>query len=359
LTETDRARAILPVTAELAYLNTASMGPVTAVYAEALDACTNEDLHSGRAVGARYEKLEAARERLRVELATLLGCPAACVHLTQSTSAGLARVIDALDWAWGDEVITTNLEHEACAAPLRRRAEQSGLRLRVARVPPHQSDDPGWLEALISAKTKLIAVSAVAFETGARLPVAEIASVARAHGIATLIDAAQCAGAMPLAPDELGVDYCALPLQKWLCGPEGLGALYVRDAQVFGRASAANDLVTHGRGIFEAAATQLAWFREQLGWRWIFERTSALAEYARDASRELDGGALLTPASFAGISTVRCPAAASPAIGLTLARRGFVVRHLADMSALRISTAYFNQESEIDGLFATVADLGR
>lgn len=145
----------------------------TCVYADALAAQVAIDLRQGRALGERFVAIAAVRDALRIEIAALLGCKSDQVFLTRSTGGGLEQIIDAM--------------------PL-----------------------------------------AVAFETGQLLPLADIAAMARKRGIRCLIDGAQCAGAAPLDPGEAGIDFLAIPLQKWLLGPEGLGALYVREPEKHG-----------------------------------------------------------------------------------------------------------------------------
>ena len=71
-------------------------------------------------------------------------------------------------------------------------------------------------------------MSHVAWTTGAVLPIAGIAELAHARGALLIVDGAQAAGAIPFRFDELGADFYAVPAQKWLLGPEGMGALVVR-----------------------------------------------------------------------------------------------------------------------------------
>jgi L-cysteine/cystine lyase len=334
------------------------MGPVSTIYADTLVTMTNADVAGGRAVAERYRGIEHAGERLRKELSVLLGCEPGAIRLTQSTSAGLEAAIGSIDWCHGDEVVSTDAEHSACAAPLRRLAERHGVVVRIARLPEAIDASADRIEQMITPKTRMIAVSAVTFETGARLPVDRIAAIARARGILTLVDGAQCAGAAPLLPADFDIDFCAIPLQKWLCGPEGLGALYVRARLAPSLPEPPVDRVRHGRGVLEAAAAQLEWMRETLDWNRIFEGTAALAAYAREALATIAGAQVLTPATHAGIVTVRCSAGRLTAPDRLLAERGYAVRHLPALESFRVSTAHFNTTAEIDGLVDEIAALG-
>lgn len=351
------ARSAFPVTRRCAYLNTGSMGPVSAAYAEALHRYTQEDVASGRVSGQRYADLDDAREKLRDEFAELLQCDRAHLFLTQNTTTGLETIIESIPWQTGDEVISTDLEHEACALPLQRQAELNGLKIRIAEVSGPDDQILDVIANLLTDQTRLIAFTGTAFESGRCLPIRRIVALAHAVGVPTLLDAAQSAGAIPLDLDEMGVDYCALPLQKWLCGPEGIGALYVRDESAGLLTAPPRDRVVHGLGVLAAAAEHLNWLRTELGWEWIHRRTAELAAFARAAVDAADFATLMTPDSFAGLTTLTFGGAADPAVAQELEKRGFVVRQLVHQSAFRISTAYFNLESEIDGLLAVFAEL--
>jgi L-cysteine/cystine lyase len=132
-------------------------------------------------------------------------------------------------WGWpleeGDEVVTTTAEHPGLLVPLNGLVQRLGVALRVVDVGTGSGD---LLDALLSAcgeRTRLIAVSHVLWTTGAVLPVAELAAAARERGIGLLLDGAQAAGQIPVDVDAIGADAYALPGQKWLCGPDGTGAL--------------------------------------------------------------------------------------------------------------------------------------
>lgn len=350
-------RRSFPVTSAYRYLNTASMGPVSAICSRPLQRWIEEDMRRGRAHPERFERLATERGRLRSEIAALVAARPADIVLTQGTGHGLETVLESFDWRDGDEVVTTSLEHAACADPLRRVAERRGLSLEVAEPPPEPGDDLDWLSKAVSPRTRLIAVSAVAYESGYRLPLQRIARLAAAASARTLVDAAQCAGAVPLDLPALGVDFCAMPLQKWLCGPEGLGALYVRDEAAPALVDAPRDRVVQGPGLLEAATAQMRWQRETVGWEWIWSRTATLTAHARTLLSALPGVRLLTPTSHAGLTTLAPAAADARHVHTELSKRRFAVRCLPELNALRISTAYFNTESEIDDLAATLSAL--
>lgn len=352
-----RLRAGFPVTAERVYLGTGSFGPLSTAFAEARRASLETELATGRYSADRFERAARARERLRAELAAVVGIEPGELALTQSTGDGLAAVLTGLRWEPGDEIVSTQHEHPALRGPLEALARRHGVRLEVAAAPASGAADTAWLAPSLTPRTKLIAFSGTAFELGQRLPIREIAALARERGVRTLLDAAQSVGAMPLDLAATGVDFCAFPLQKWLCGPEGLGGLYVRGG---GPDELGRDRVIRSWDVFAAAAAHLQWLRTEAGWPWLTARCTALADHARRALGAAAGVRVLTPAAHAGLVTFGVgrngePAQALGPLAAALERRGFVFRRLDELGAIRISTAYFNTEDEIDALVAALA----
>jgi L-cysteine/cystine lyase len=339
------ARGALPVSREHAYLDTGSIGPVSTVFAEALARSTDEDLRAGRALMRRYDRMAEAREKIRSEIASLLGVAAQEIVLTRSTTDGIRTLLARHPWSPGDEIVTTQLEFPPCIDAIGELARGGEVSVRTAEVPATNVDGLAWLERCMTPKTRLIAVSGVAFTQGMRLPIERIAEFASANGVHTLVDGAQLVGAA--TPDLAGtaIDFLAMPLQKWICGPEGLGALYVRGDTL---PPGTRDQLVHGWPVLEAAAEHLEWMRESLGWPWIHERTTTLAAHARDVLQGNDSIRVVTPNAHAGLVSVQCARGTTSKIVDRLHAKRMIVRHRPELDLLRISTAFFNTEEEID-----------
>ena len=167
--------------------------------------------------------MESVRElatRLRAAYAGVLGCDADNLALTGSTTDGVNTVLAGLDLHPGDEIITSDEEHPGLLAPLGRAKRLHGVNVRV--VPFAE------LAGEVTASTKLIASSHVSWVSGR---VIDHEALART-GVPVLLDAAQGIGAVPVDVRQLGCAFYAASGQKWLCGPEGSGCLYVREDQL-------------------------------------------------------------------------------------------------------------------------------
>ncbi|MGH3005691.1 MAG: aminotransferase class V-fold PLP-dependent enzyme [Gaiellaceae bacterium] len=211
--------------ARFAYLNAGTFGPLPRRSASAMADAVVRDLQLGRSSHAFFESGLALREEVRESLRLLLGAAEGSIALTASTTEACNVVLGGLRLGPGDEVVTTDSEHPGLFGGL----VASGATLRVAAIRERPADEAlAALEAELSERTRLIAVSHVSWLTGAVLPVSDLAG----RGIPVLVDGAQAAGAIPVDVAELGCDFYTVSAQKWLLGPDATGGLYVRPEHV-------------------------------------------------------------------------------------------------------------------------------
>src|SRR5262245_25941841 len=222
-------RELLPATKAGIYLNTGSVGPLPAETAAAMDEQAERELRLGRGdPDSFYEFLERIAET-RGSLAAVLSTDIDTIALTHSTTDGMNAAVWALPWERGDRVLTTRHEHPGALGPLVSLRDRLGVDVEFVDLGDGEDDDrsvAAFAEAL-DGRTRAVAFSQVLWTTGAVLPVARIAAAARDAGAAVIVDGAQSVGAIPVRPDELGIDALALSAQKWLLGPEGMGGLWV------------------------------------------------------------------------------------------------------------------------------------
>lgn len=174
---------------------------------------------AGEGVGAVGAML-AMRDRLREQLGVLLGCRAQDLAITGGTSWGVLAVAQNFPWRPGERIACVPGEFPTNVTPWQRAAEQHGLELIWLQP------DLGDLEEQLRRGLRLLAVSAVAFQTGLRQPWEQIANLAHRYGCEVFVDAIQAVGVLPFSVGEL--DYVAGGAHKWLMGVEGCGYLYVR-----------------------------------------------------------------------------------------------------------------------------------
>lgn len=127
----------------------------------------------------------------------------------------------------GDHVITSSMEHNSVARPLRH-LEGLGVQLSIVRADPKTSlVDPADFKAAIRPNTKLITLVHASNVTGAIMDVAAVGRTAKEAGIIFMVDASQTAGAYPIDVVEMNIDILAFTGHKSLFGPQGTGGLYL------------------------------------------------------------------------------------------------------------------------------------
>ncbi len=128
----------------------------------------------------------------------------------------------------GDRVITSTMEHNSVARPLRAMAD---LGAEVIKVKASKSGvvDPADVRDAVGNNARLIAITHASNVNGAVQPIADIAEIAKESGAYLLVDGAQTVGAIPVDVNEFGIDLLAFPGHKALMGPPGTGGLYIAD----------------------------------------------------------------------------------------------------------------------------------
>ena len=384
LPDAEKLRAVreaLPALAAGIYLNTGSVGPLPAETAAAMADMAAYERDVGRAHEAAVDEALARMGEARAGVAAVVGADVDAVALTHATTDGLNAASMLPDWRAGGRAVTTAHEHAGGTGPLYALRDRYGVDVTFVDAGDDGDDERtlAAFEAAITPDTRLVSVSHVLWTTGAVLPVARIADLAHARGALVVVDGAQAAGAIPVRFEDLGADAYAVPAQKWLLGPEGMGALVVDRAAIdrltpalggwysFERSDSTGDAVwwTDARR-FEASgyhrpsvvgmARSIGWLSMYVGLDFVHSCGAAMAAAAATRLAAIRGVTVLTPLDrMATLVTFRIGGWPAQAALDELGSRTFAIaRTIPSLDAVRISLGFFTSDDELERFAAAV-----
>jgi L-cysteine/cystine lyase len=359
----EEARAQFPVLERFAYLNAGTFGPLATSVVDAMAGEQQRALAEGRMNATLFEKFLELQTEVRERFAGVLGVAAEHVALTTSTTDACNVVLSGLALEDGDEFVTTDAEHFGLIGAL----AVSEATIRVARVRDRPAEAAlDTILAEVTPRTRLIGLSHVNWVNGHVLPWAE---AKEATGLPVLIDGAQSAGAIPI--DAGAADFYTVSGQKWLCGPDLTGALYVRDPESL-RISIPSYLSQQTydllEGTFEPRAgaarfdTHFTPFATQRGLlaafrlhpEWGYERAAATAARCRELLAERFD--VVTEAGHATLVTFHYDNAAGAV--KRLFEQGVIIRDVPGSELLRVSCGWWTSDEDLERLMSALQGSG-
>ena len=217
---------------KLTYFNTASAGLTPKrVLARTIEAW--QKLETDPVPMAYYSEpgtVVSAADEVRGKAARLIGCEADEILLTRGTTDGITTLSSSIRLRAGDRVLLSDQEHEGGEVGWLHRERRDGILVDRVNIPIGDHDTSAITARFADAvrpSTRVICVSHVLSPTGLRMPIAEIAAMARSRNILCVVDGAQAVGGLPVDVRALGCHAYATSGHKWLMGPKGTGILYI------------------------------------------------------------------------------------------------------------------------------------
>ncbi|WP_017315517.1 aminotransferase class V-fold PLP-dependent enzyme [Mastigocladopsis repens] len=372
-------RQLFPGLVNKTYFNYGGQGPMPQT---ALDAITHAQAYIqqigpfGTEVNRWIvQEAKAARNAIASELSV----PAQTITLTEDVTVGCNIAMWGLDWRSGDHILLSDCEHPGIIATAQEIARRFAVVVTTCPLMAtlNEGNPVDVIAQHLLPNTRLVILSHVLWNTGQVLPIDKIAELCLFHSVRLLIDAAQSVGSMSLNLTELGADFYAFTGHKWLCGPGGVGGLYVRPEV---RDSLKPTFIGWRGVISDSKAKPVDWqpdgqryevatsnyplytgFREAITvhqqWGTAEERYQQICRKSEYLWRQLQT-----------ISDVKCLRTSPPESGLVsfelttqtpdasrqlvvfLESQGLFTRTIADPDCVRACVHYFTLESEIDQL---------
>ncbi len=209
---------------DVTYLDAATQGPLPLASAQAAKESLEWKKLPFRIPDGTYFDMP---DRIRASIAKMIHAEPDDIALTAGASAGFAAVATGIDWNAGDEVVVARGEFPAHFATWLPYEKAGKLTVKVI-APTERFITAGDYVSNISSRTRLVSASLVRFDNGARLDAKRVADACHAAGALFLLDASQCAGALPIDVKATGADFLVSSGYKWLLGPYGTGFFWAR-----------------------------------------------------------------------------------------------------------------------------------
>lgn len=336
----------------------------------------------GQINGWLNNRVNLLRQAIALELETT----PETITITENVTAGCNIPLWGLDWHQGDHIVMTDCEHPGIIATVGEIKRRFGVEVSICSIKDtlNSGDPVEVIRSHLTERTRMVVLSHLLWNTGQVLPLKAIAQVCHnfpaKQMIRVMVDAAQSVGSLDLNLPKLEIDYYAFTGHKWLCGPAGVGGLYISPSAF----KELNPTFIGWRGVeMDAQGKPIAW--KQDGTK--FEvATSAYPEYeglrTAIAIHQVWGNksdryqqiCQLSADLWSGlqkIDRISCLKATAPEAGLvsfqvsgvnhkqlvdTLEKQGFLLRTIADPDCIRACVHYLTLPEEIDRLLGAIKE---
>ncbi|WP_017655634.1 aminotransferase class V-fold PLP-dependent enzyme [Fortiea contorta] len=377
-------RQMFPALGNKAYFNYGGQGPMPQ---GALDAITDAQTRTqdlgpfSTEVGLWIDQeIQVTREAIASELHV----SPQTITLTENVTVGCNIALWGLDWHPGDHILLSDCEHPGVIATTQEIARRFAVEVTTCPLMAtlNQGDPVAAIARHLRPHTRLVVLSHVLWNTGQVLPLDKIIAVCKQNNSLLLVDAAQSVGALPLNLTELGVDFYAFTGHKWLCGPAGVGGLYVhpeanaslhptfiglRGVIVNSEAQPVNwrpggqryEVATSAFPLYAGLRTAIAVHHQWGTPQQRYEQILHNSEYLwRQLATLANIKSLCTSPPTSGIVSFQIPNQPQAHTKLVqfLESQRFLTRTIANPSCVRVTVHYLTLESEIEQLIAVMQE---
>lgn len=372
-------RSEIPALERCTYLNTAGSGPLPLPALHTLVDSYNRLAYFGQTNADIIADNKSRLERVRKHIAAFLNAGPQEIFFVRCIAEGVNTIAYMIDWKPGDEVIITDQENPATILPVFNLVKK-GITIKKL----HVSEDPKAVlkefKDLLTDKTKLVMVCQVMHSNGIRIPVKEMAAAAHEKGTVFAVDAAQSVGAVPADMKDLDCDFYLLAGHKWIMGPEGATAVFIKEELIsqmdppfagVGTQSSFNfaeNTMEYRPGSlrYEYGGRHLSLYfavdsairlLEQIGMDNIYQRSQQLGSYLRKKLLRIPGITVLTPEDpefGSGIVSFKIKDCDHQGLVKTLWNKGQIIINWRTIDlytkeeGIRTSMAWFVREEELD-----------
>ena len=315
---------------------------------------------------------------MRQKLATMLGCSHEELAITRNTTESIDTIVAGMDWKAGDEAVMALQDYGAMLDMFKQQAKRYGIVNKIISLPNHPKSDEEIVdlyEKAISPKTRLLMVCQMVNITGHILPIKKICDMAHRHGVEVIVDGAHAFAHIDFKINDLGCDYYASSLHKWLGCPLGVGILYVKHDKIkniwslFADTGFPDDDIrklnhTGTHPVHTDLAIENAMvFHEKIGSQRKEARLRFLQEYWTKQVRDVKGITVNTPADSqraCGIANVGVSNLKPAVLAKTLLEKykiWTVAIDYANVQGVRVTPHVYTTTEELDAFVKALKDI--
>lgn len=378
-------RQQFPALANKAYFNFGGQGPMPQTAMNAVIQAQDEIQRIGPFGSEVNAWLIQQTKATRVAIATELNVPSETITLTEDVTVGCNIAMWGIDWKAGDHILLTDCEHPGIVATAREIARRFSVEVTTCPIMAtlNNGDPVAIIAQHLRPRTRMVVLSHVLWNTGQVLPLEKIVVCCRNNNTKLMVDAAQSVGLLSLNLGELGVDFYAFTGHKWLCGPPGVGGLYVRPQE---RESLYPTFVGWRSVVIDGQAQPVKW--QESGERYeiatsaypfYISLTEAISVHQKWGTSDQRYQLICQNSEYLwnklmALSGIKCLLDSPPEAGLVsfklqshvsktslelvkfLEAKAIFTRTIADPDCVRACVHYFTLESEIDRLVEEIEE---
>jgi L-cysteine/cystine lyase len=390
----DQHRQQFPALANKAYFNYGGQGPMSSQALRAIQQTHDYIQQAGPFSSQVNQWVTRECQQARAAIAAELGVPATTITLTEDVTVGCNIALWGIKWQAGDHLLLSDCEHPGVVAAAAELGRRFGVEVTTcALLATLNTGDPvAVIAEALRPTTRLVVISHILWNTGQVLPLAAIMQACRHYAnrndaktqttpVRVLVDAAQSVGMLPLDLEALDVDFYAFTGHKWLCGPAGVGGLYVSEAA----RDSLDPTFIGWRGVtknaqgnptgwqpdgsrYEVATSDYALYPSlraalELHQAWgtaeaRYQRILALSQMLWQQLSQIPAVTCLrttTPESgLISFQVHDCTPSTHERLTQKLEQQGFLLRTILDPTCVRACVHYFTTEAEIEALVEAI-----
>lgn len=225
-------RRLLPAAEKYTYMNSAGCGPLPLPVLERMEGVFRRMALEGQVNVEIHGWLKEMLEEIRAEVAAFINAKPGEIFFVRCIAEGLNTISRMYGWEPGDEILISDQENPASILPFFAVEPIFGTRTAAFCGLGNQEQIIENFKNALNERTRMAVISHVFHTNGTAIPAAEICREAEARGVITVLDGAQAAGNIDIDVREIGCSFYLLSCHKWLCGPEGVAAVYIREDRI-------------------------------------------------------------------------------------------------------------------------------